>query len=493
MRSDEDYSRGVEMLPRVLLAIKSATVRKRILSIFEDMDAMVRSIRTSRDFLKQLSKENADFVMISHDQLANTFDDTLSLIKSLPENPQTIVLTPTEDSDMRGRLLAAGCDAVLYNDIDPVIFSDIFKALLEKRREKTKLILTEQYSFTKPRISDFVSNSPSMQTFMEVVSRIVNSNTSLLILGETGVGKERLARAIHTESPRANGPFIPVNCAALPEALLESELFGHMEGAFTGATRTRRGSFELSHSGTVFLDEIGEMPLHLQTKLLRVLQDREVRPVGSEKPIPIDIRIMAATNKELEKEVDNRQFRPDLYYRLSVVTLTLPPLRERVEDIPSLVENYIGYYNENLSRDISGITPEAMDALAHYPWPGNVRELMNVIERAVLLCRGLQLSLEDLPVGINASSVHSETGLPPASARPINEILPPKVMTDRKLKEIRKEAVERAEISYLKVLLSETRGRIGETARKAGIQPRSLFEKMRQYGLRKEDYRKKDF
>jgi transcriptional regulator with PAS, ATPase and Fis domain len=314
-----------------------------------------------------------------------------------------------------------------------------------------------------------------------------------LILGETGVGKERLARAIHTESPRANGPFIPVNCAALPEALLESELFGHMEGAFTGATRTRRGSFELSHSGTVFLDEIGEMPLHLQTKLLRVLQDREVRPVGSEKPIPIDIRIMAATNKELEKEVDNRQFRPDLYYRLSVVTLTLPPLRERVEDIPSLVENYIGYYNENLSRDISGITPEAMDALAHYPWPGNVRELMNVIERAVLLCRGLQLSLEDLPVGINASSVHSETGLPPASARPINEILPPKVMTDRKLKEIRKEAVERAEISYLKVLLSETRGRIGETARKAGIQPRSLFEKMRQYGLRKEDYRKKDF
>jgi DNA-binding NtrC family response regulator len=480
------------MLPRVLLAIKSTAVRKRIRSHFEDLDAMVRSIRTSRDFLKRLAKENADFVVISHDLLTDPLQDTLSLIKSLPENPQTIVLTETEDSELRGRLLGAGCDAVLFEDIGPELFSDIFNSLLEKRREKTKLLLTEQYSFTKPRLSDFVSESPSMQAFMEVVTKLVSSDASLLILGETGVGKERLARAIHAEGPRTNGPFIPVNCAALPEALLESELFGHTEGSFTGATRTRRGSFELSHGGTVFLDEIGEMPLHLQTKLLRVLQDREVKPVGSESPIPVDIRIMAATNRDLEKDIIDRQFRPDLYYRLSVVTLKLPPLRERIEDISSLVENYIAYYSGNLSRDVSGITDEAMDALIQYAWPGNVRELMNMMERAVLLCREKQIGLHDLPVGLNTIKGQSDrlTFIAPELQNDENHTF--RRLTGRKLKEVRKEAVERAETSYLKALLLETRGRIGETASKAGIQPRSLFEKMRQYGLRKEDFRKTD-
>jgi transcriptional regulator with GAF, ATPase, and Fis domain len=257
-----------------------------------------------------------------------------------------------------------------------------------------------------------------------------------------------------------------------------------MEGAFTGATRTRRGSFEMGHGGTVFLDEIGEMPLHLQTKLLRVLQDKEVQPIGSEKPMSVDIRIMTATNRNLEELVSAKEFRQDLYYRLSVVSLVLPPLRERREDIPALVENYIDYFSTNLSRDIEGIAREALDAMVNYDWPGNVRELMNVVERTVLLAREETIKLEDLPVGISGYPVPVEV-----RAEAVNAGFVPEVLTGKTLKEVREEAVSHAETAYLTLLLGETRGRIGETARRAGILPRSLFEKMRRYGLKKEDFK----
>jgi transcriptional regulator with PAS, ATPase and Fis domain len=326
-----------------------------------------------------------------------------------------------------------------------------------------------------------------MQAFMSVVQRVAKSNTSLLILGETGVGKERLARAIHAESLRSEGPFTAVNCGALPDSLLESELFGHEEGAFTGAVRSRRGWFELSHGGTVFLDEIGEMPLHLQVKLLRVLQEKEIQRIGSEKTVPIDVRIMAATNRNLEEEVGKKRFRRDLYYRLGVVTLTLPPLRERKEDITSLVEGFIDYFSSTIGRDLDGIEEDALGALHKYPWPGNVRELANVIERAVLLSNDLRISLRDFPATISGAAPHFSGESPRGKGEDSNAER--KAMLKKPLKEYREEILEKYETAYLKAMLESTKGRIGRAAKLAGITPRSLFDKMKKYGLKKENFK----
>ena len=399
-----------------------------------------------------------------------------------------MIITGGEDRHERGRLLAAGCDTVLSSDFEADVLSEVIASLLEKRRETARLELKARNPLIEARLTDFVSESPAMQAFLDVVERVAPTGSSLLILGETGVGKERLARAIHAESPRGEGPFVAVNCAALPESLLESELFGHEEGAFTGATRNRRGWFELAHRGTIFLDEIGDVPFSLQAKLLRVLQDRCIHPLGGERVIPLDLRIIAATNRDLTAAVEEGTFRQDLFFRLSVVTLTLPPLRERKEDIGKLVENYITYYQEQIGREVESIEPEALYDLRHYHWPGNVREIMNVIERAVLLCRDGVIRKGDLPENIRGTAwtmVRPDGG---ASSR----IRVPEApdYDGRSLREVRKEAVIRAETAYLDAMLRQTRGRVGETALLAGIQPRALFEKMRKYGLRKEAYRR---
>ena len=327
-----------------------------------------------------------------------------------------------------------------------------------------------------------------MQSFMAVVHRVVASDATLLILGETGVGKERLARAIHTESRRSSGPFVSVNCGALSETLLESELFGHEEGAFTGASRARRGWFELAHKGTLFLDEIGEMPKHLQVKLLSVLQTREVQRVGAESSVAIDVRVVAATNRDLESDVASGLFRRDLYYRLSVVSLTIPPLRERREDIPALVEGLLHHFRTEIAYRIEGVTPEAMAALCAYDWPGNVRELINVIERATLLTTGNALRPEDLPEGVRGEYT-SSSQLPSPAALEEAHLRIPRAWLDLPLRASREALLREFERAYLTALLESTRGRVGETAERAGIQPRSLYAKMKRLGLHKEDYR----
>jgi DNA-binding NtrC family response regulator len=338
------------------------------------------------------------------------------------------------------------------------------------------------------RLSDFVSQSPAMHTFMETVYRVVSADNSLLILGETGVGKEHLARAIHSESPRASGSFIAVNCGALPETLLESELFGHEKGAFTGADRAVRGQFEMAHRGTIFLDEIGEMPLHLQVKLLHVLERRQIRRVGGEQSIAVDVRVIAATNRNLTAEVEAGRFRRDLFYRLGAVVLTIPPLRDRREDIPELAENYLQYFRVNTGQPIKGLDADAMAALVKHSWPGNVRELINVMERAVLLCRGDTIRPVDLPSPIAEAPVAAVVVAGVAGSVASVPPLPP-VWLDKPLRVARRMAMDNLERLYLTQLLTQTRGRIGETARRAGMTTRSLYDRMRRLGLRKEDFR----
>jgi transcriptional regulator with GAF, ATPase, and Fis domain len=260
--------------------------------------------------------------------------------------------------------------------------------------------------------SFIIGDHPLMQRITALVRRVAVTDATVLITGESGTGKEVVARLVHSLSPRANHPFVPVNCAAIPHELMESELFGHARGAFTGAHSARGGMFQLSNGGTIFLDEVGEIPLSLQPKLLRVLQDGEVRPVGTDRPVGVNVRVIAATNKDLVKETEIGSFREDLFYRLQVIPLHLPPLRSRRSDIPLLIDHFLERANRKYGM-AAKISPEASVYLWEYDWPGNVRELENVIERLVVLCENSQIGLADLPA--NISNFASEKKLPQPS------------------------------------------------------------------------------
>ncbi|MCZ7644460.1 MAG: sigma-54 dependent transcriptional regulator [Planctomycetota bacterium] len=480
------------MLIRVLLVIEEPKLRQRLEGLFERPDVVVESPRGGKFLWERASRLSADVLIVQEDLIPAPVSESIAAQRALPESPWIVAMVREENAEVRARLLAAGCEAVLPASLGDAQLQAVFATVLAKRSELSVTRLREARPAARPSLNDFVSQSPAMQAFLGLVRKVAGSESTLLIAGETGVGKERLAQAVHHEGGRAQGPFVPVNCAALAESLLESELFGHEEGAFTGATRSRRGCFELAHRGTLFLDEIGEVPPHLQVKLLRALQEREIRRVGGEKGLPVDVRVMAATNRDLEGEVKAGRFRQDLYYRLSVVTLTIPPLRERREDIPTLAESYVRFLRARIGRDVRGIAPEVLEVLQNYTWPGNVRELINVIERAMLLCNGETITIADLPLSIGRPPAavlhHGGNGNGQAHAN-VSEV--PAEWLGKPLREVRQLIVEHYERAYLAGLLREERGRIGATAARAGIEPRSLYEKMRHYGLRKEDFKKK--
>ena len=473
------------MLSRIMLALDDPAQLRRLRRVLVLPDVLVEVLNPRAALAPELARHSGDLLLVSRSLLSEPAPTSIQELRALPEAPDIVVLTRAEDGEDRARLLAAGAQAVLFAQLSAPTLREVLTAILTWReqlesRNDRSLVLT-------PHLSDFVTSSPAMQSFMGLVNRVVASDTSLLILGETGVGKEHLARAIHAEGPRSSGPFISVNCGALTETLLESELFGHEEGAFTGATRARRGCFELAHRGTLFLDEIGELPAHLQSKLLHVLQRREIQRLGSESKITIDVRVVAATNRDIAEEVRARRFRNDLYYRLSVVTLSIPPLRERREDISALAEAYVEYYRQHIRRDVRRVAPDALEAMVHYPWPGNVRELVNIIERAMLLANGDEITLADLPDTLRAPAVRDLDSTPVVDTGTWMGVS--SEWTHQSLDEVRRRAVEAVERAYLSALLAETGGRIAATASRAGIQPRSLFEKLRRYGLRKEQFR----
>ncbi len=477
------------MLARVILAIEPPPVQSRFRQLMERPDVVVEVTRPGESLWETVSRENFDLVIVSQSLLGAPASETVNSLRTLPDSPGVVVLCEEENPEERAALLAAGCLSVLYTGLHNQMLDDALAAILQRRMRRAEEALLPQDVGRVPQLSDFVSASPAMQTFMNVVHRVVASDATLLIMGETGVGKERLARAIHAEGPRSNGPFIAVNCGALSESLLESELFGHEEGAFTGASRARRGWFELAHNGTIFLDEIGEMPKHLQVKLLSVLQTREVQRVGSEAPVLIDVRVVAATNRDLAAEVEAGNFRRDLYYRLSVVTLTIPALRQRCEDIPALVNSLLNQLRGEIPHHIEGVSQDAMEALCRYDWPGNVRELMNVIERAMLLSSEGRILPSDLPGSISGLTPIVVPAFPTPQAVEDERLRVPREWLRQPLREARQKLLAEFERAYLVGLLEATHGRIGETAKRAGIQPRSLFEKMKRLGLHKEDYR----
>jgi len=476
------YLEGVIMLIRLTLAIKDNKLQRHLERKFSQSDIRVDSLGHLPDAWQKLVRGCGDAVVIDAGLIPRPVESGISTLNSLPEQPTTVVLSDSGDSEKLAQLTAAGADVVLHSGISRKSLVEAIEATLESRRQFIQKEWFGRRGHPLPKMSDFVSNSLSMQLFMEEVHHITSSAAPMLILGETGVGKEHLAKAIHAESPRSSGPFIAVNTAALPEQLLESELFGHEQGAFTGAARSRRGAFELAHDGTLFLDEIGEMPLHLQTKLLRVLQDFEVRPVGAENPIWVDVRVIAATNQDLEKEIEQKNFRKDLYYRLSVVMLTIPPLRSRKEDIPAMSRRFITYYRHKIGKEIDGLQEDALEALCNYDWPGNIRELMNVIERAMLLCQTGTITLSDLP-NVFHNGLHTE------SRNRMEDLVDTTDWAKMTLPQVQHEVMSRVERLYLETILRETRGRVGKASRIAGIHPRGMYNKMKHLGLKKEDFK----
>jgi two-component system response regulator AtoC len=343
-----------------------------------------------------------------------------------------------------------------------------------------------------------VGDSPAIRYVYGIIEKVADTPSTVLISGESGTGKELIARALHENSSRHAGPFIKINCAAIPKTLMESELFGYEKGAFTGAVGAKPGRFELAHGGTLFLDEIGEIPVEMQVKLLRVLQESEFERVGGIKTIKVDVRLVTATNRDLAAELATGGFREDLYYRLNVVPIHLPPLRDRRDDIPLLVQHFITKFNDRLKKQFTHIAREAVDRLVTYQWPGNIRELENVIERTMLFCEGPTIRVGDLPAELMGGAVMPAAPTPPPSPSEDRSTVPstpshsslPAVTGPAaagaagSLKEAVRAETERVERELIQRALDETGGNVTQAARRLKISRKSLQTKMKELGLR---------
>jgi len=389
-----------------------------------------------------------------------------------------ILITAVDDYEAAIEAVKAG-GATDYIRKSPGMVDEVKLAI---RRALEKVTLSRQnFAFkrdaaTRNSLDNIVGASPSMEKLKQTIRTVASTQSTVLIYGESGTGKELVARAVHTCSPRAAEPFVSINCGAFPETLLESELFGYVKGAFTGANQNKRGLFEVADGGTIFLDEIGEMNLTMQVKLLRVLQERCVRPVGGSDEIAIDVRVIAATNRDLERQVAEGTFREDLYYRLSVIPVTVPPLRERREDLPLLVNHFLRKYLPAARKNIVRVKPESLLALANYDWPGNVRQLENTIERAVALETGDELHVE-LPVErARARAAAAGVGADGLSLSiPAGSVLPEGLDMEKYVADI--------ERSLLKSALQQSNGVQARAADVLKISYRSFRHLMKKYDL----------
>jgi two-component system response regulator HydG len=386
--------------------------------------------------------------------------DVLRAAKTLSPATEVIVITGHASVESAVAAMREGAYDYIEKPLNSQVLRDRVAKAVERRRlvartEELSAQLDERFGF-----AGVVGNNPQMRRVIEIARQVAPTDTTVLITGESGTGKELLARAMHNNSPRRNGRFVALNCAALSEGILESELFGHEKGAFTGAVAVRQGRFEYADGGTLFLDEVGDMPLTTQIKLLRVLEDGQLMRVGSNEPIRVNVRLLSATNCDLAERIAQKAFREDLYFRLKVVTLALPPLRERIEDVPLLADYFLKMFAARQRKNVVGLAPAALKALMAYRWPGNVRELRNVVETMVALATGGVLDAELLPPEIHGAAGKDAAG---ADGR-----LPT-------LQEAERQLIARA--------LAASRGNRLEAARTLGIGERTLYRKIKEYGL----------
>ena len=382
-------------MAKILVVDNEKSMRDFLAIVLEKEDHQVSVAENGEVAVQRLEKEIFDLV-ISDIKMPKV--GGIELLKKVKEaSPDTVVVMMTAFASTENAIEAMkeGAYDYLTKPFKIEEVKLIIHNALEKKQLKAENVLLKRELMDQSRFSHIVGRGEKMNKVLELVQKVADSRSNILIFGESGTGKELIARAIHYNSSRRDKAFVTVNCGALPEALLESELFGHMKGSFTGAVANKEGLFEVAHEGTIFLDEIGDTSPAIQVKLLRVLQEKEFRRVGGMKNIQVDVRIIAATNQDLERAIEEGRFREDLYYRLDVIPIELPPLREREEDIPLLAEYFLKHFNQSLGKQIKGIEPEAMNLLINNEWRGNVRELENVIERVMALASGPYLNADD--------------------------------------------------------------------------------------------------
>ncbi len=385
------------MTGNILIADDEPDIRESLSFILEKENYNCKTVSNGKEALEELEKSNYD-VLIS-DIVMPELDGMQLLEKASQISPQTLVIIMTAYASVESAVHALRQGAADYL-LKPIEFDEVIirvKQILKNKRLSLENKFLRGQIQKRFNFQNIVGNSSAMKEVFVLIKRVSEASTNVLITGETGTGKELVARAIHNNSERSDQSFIPVNCGAIPDNLYESEFFGYKKGAFTGANENHDGLFKSANGGTLFLDEIGDLPEHVQVKLLRVLQEKEVRAVGSNTSFNIDVRVVAATNKDLIEEVKKGNFREDLFYRLNVVEIHLPSLSERKDDIPSLVDHFVDRYNSELNRKVKGVDNAVMKALMNYEWKGNLRELENIIERAVLLTDSEYISLKELP------------------------------------------------------------------------------------------------
>lgn len=449
-----------EVLANILIIEDDKNTREGLSRVLTKEGYQVILSDDGNDALKKVRRENLDLILTD---LKLPGADGLKILKDAKKlRPELAVILITAYGTIESAVEAmqAGAEDYLTKPINVGHLRHLVRKALERQVLFRENIYLRQELKKRYRLENIIGQAPKMQSIFETIIQIAPTKSTVLLEGESGTGKELLASAVHYNSSRAHKPFIKVSCASLSEGILESELFGHEKGAFTGAISQRKGRFELADGGTLFLDEVSGIPRLTQLKLLRVLQERELERVGGSKTIKLDVRLIAATNDNLKEAVEKGRFREDLYYRLNVVNIVIPPLRERREDIPLLVDHFLAKYSQENNKEIQGISRPVLNTLWNYNWPGNIRELENAIERAVALCRGKVIDFKDLPSSLNLEEQHKST-------------IP--IEVGMNLKEVEREVIRRT--------LSQVRGKRVQAAKLLGIGITTLYRKLKELEL----------
>jgi DNA-binding NtrC family response regulator len=451
--------------------------------VVEDKDSMAQMLsqaiggegyqivlaRDGREGIQKFKENQIDLVVTDLKLPHKSGLDVLEMVKEHNPLIPVILMTAYGTIETAVKAVKEGAYDFLTKPFDPDHLLILIGKALEKQRLFTENILLREEFARQLKLPRIIGKSAKILEVIDKVQKVATSNTTVLLLGESGTGKEIFARAVHHLSPHREGAFVAINCAAIPRDLLESELFGHEKGAFTGAVGRKLGKFELANKGTLFLDEIGDMDLSLQAKLLRVLEGSEYMRVGGVAKIKVDVRVVAATNQDLQAAIAQQRFREDLYYRLSVFPITIPPLRERKEDIPPLVEHFVNYYCQELKKPVRTINPDAMELLTNHSWSGNVRELQNAIERAIILCEGHVITPEQLT--LRSRGVAREERF--SSEQPM----------EGTLQEVSSAASRKAEEQLIRKVLKETGGNKSRAAEILQVSYKTLLTKIKDYEM----------